>query len=215
MTEAVHCDAPPPNECEEDGLRVFEETGSCDGSSGEPLCTYHSTLEPCEHGCAAGACLPNPCESVLCDDPPEPSCDGAELRVFDVEGACDGSSGTARCDYSSSLSPCEFGCEAGACLEDPTMGLGIDIYVDNFCGMTVDPPEINVPAGRTALLTYYNRSADYAVDVWLSYGGGFLDLETRTNWADRFEWCTGSSVYDGYADITTACSSYRLMIHCL
>lgn len=55
----------------------------------------------------------------------------------------------------------------------------------------------------------------YEVDVWLSYGGGYLDLATGGVWDDSFEHCTGPGSYDAYADISTACSSYRLYIHCL
>lgn len=92
---------------------------------------------------------------------------------------------------------------------------GVDIYVDNFCRMDVIPKKFDVPAGTSLKLTYYNRSRDYPVDVWLSYGGGFLDLRQGMNWADRFEFCRYPRPYMAYADISTACSRYRLMINCL
>lgn len=91
----------------------------------------------------------------------------------------------------------------------------VQIYVDNFCKMDVVPKVFNVPRGTSLKLTYYNRSRDYPVDVWLSYGGGFLDLGTGTSWPDRFEHCRNPRPYSSYADISTACSSYRLMINCL
>lgn len=90
----------------------------------------------------------------------------------------------------------------------------VDIYVDNFCRMDVVPKSITVPRGQTVKLTYRNRSRDYPVDVWLSYGGGFLDLRTGASWADRFEHCAFPRPYNAYADISTACSRYRLMIYC-
>lgn len=92
----------------------------------------------------------------------------------------------------------------------------VNIYVDNRCNMDVQPKVVDVPAGVPSItITYYNRSRDYPVDVWLSYGGGFLDLKTGTSWADRFEHCRlGRRPYSAYADITTACSRYRLMINC-
>ncbi len=91
----------------------------------------------------------------------------------------------------------------------------VDIYVDNFCKMNVIPSKFDVPRGTFLKLTYYNRSRDYPVDVWLSYGGGYLDLKTGTSWADRFEFCRGTRPYSAYADISTACSRYRLMFNCL
>lgn len=92
----------------------------------------------------------------------------------------------------------------------------VNIFVDNRCNMDVQPKVLDVPPGVPSItITYYNRSRDYAVDVWLSYGGGFLDLKTGTSWADRFEHCRlGRRPYSAYADITTACSRYRLMINC-
>jgi hypothetical protein len=90
----------------------------------------------------------------------------------------------------------------------------VDIYVDNFCKMDVIPKKFDVPPGTFLKLTYINHSRDYAVDVWLSYGGGYLDLKTGTSWADRFEFCRYPRPYAAYADISTACSSYRFLIHC-
>lgn len=100
-------------------------------------------------------------------------------------------------------------------LSFPTV-LGIDIYVDNRCRMDVVPTKVDVPRGVTPKLTYINRSRDYAVDVWLSYGGGFLDLRPGMSWSDRFEHCRlGTRPYSAFADISTACSKHRLMINCL
>ncbi|MEZ4470450.1 MAG: hypothetical protein R3F60_06535 [bacterium] len=91
----------------------------------------------------------------------------------------------------------------------------VDIFVDNFCNMRVEPPRFAVAPGRTVSFTYRNRSVDYPVDVWLSYGGGFLDLETGTQWADRFVHCTGARrPYQAAADISTACSEHRFIIDC-
>ena len=92
---------------------------------------------------------------------------------------------------------------------------GVDIYVDNTCKMDVIPKVFNVPRGTSLKLTYYNRSRYYAVDVWMSYGGGYTDLMTGMNWPERFEHCRYPRPYSEYADISTACSKYRLMINCL
>ena len=91
----------------------------------------------------------------------------------------------------------------------------VDIYVDNTCKMDVVPKKFDVPAGTFLKLTYFNRSRDYKVDVWSSYGGGFTDLMTGASWAERFEYCRYPRPYSAYVDISTACSRYRLMINCL
>lgn len=92
---------------------------------------------------------------------------------------------------------------------------GVDIYVDNFCNMDVVPKVFNVPRGATLKVTWYNRSRDYPVTVWLSYGGGYTDLMTGKSWAEPIEHCRLPRPYNEYADISTACSSYRLMMNCL
>lgn len=92
---------------------------------------------------------------------------------------------------------------------------GVDIYVDNFCKMDVVPKVFNVPRGVTLKVTWHNRSRDYPVTVWLSYGGGYTDLMTGGSWAEPIEHCRLPRPYYEYADISTACSSYRLMMNCL
>lgn len=92
----------------------------------------------------------------------------------------------------------------------------IEIFVANDCTMQVVPPRVEVARGRTVTLTYLNRSRDYPVDVWLSYGGGFLDLPIGQSWPDRFVHCTGPRrPRQAWADISTACSEHRLVISCL
>jgi hypothetical protein len=214
--EGVTCDQPPDDACQDAStLRTHEPAGTCDLIAGQPVCAYPFTDTDCPYGCENGACLPDPCAGITCDTPPPDECrDAYNLIVYDAQGTCESPGGQAECVYGDTIVPCEFGCVAGQCEPDPQQRLGINIYVDNFCNMTVDPQEVIVPAGDTAILTYNNLSEWYEVDVWLSYGGGYLDLATGDSWADQFEWCTGDSVYTGYADISTACSSHRLLIHC-
>lgn len=207
------------SECSDDN--PCTDNTCIEGGSGR-LChsSYNTSFcddgDPCtegDHCDGIGFCAGEP---VLCSDPPPDYCsDGFTLVVYDSTGTCDGSGGEAVCIYGSSFQPCEFGCRDGECRDNPQQLLDINIYVDNFCNMNVVPAEVNVAPGNTVLLTYHNRSVDYEVDVWLSYGGGYLDLETGHSWADSFEWCTSDHVYTGYADISTACSNHRLLIHCL
>ncbi|MHB8876549.1 MAG: hypothetical protein ACYC8T_22875 [Myxococcaceae bacterium] len=101
----------------------------------------------------------------------------------------------------------------------PDAGFGstatVHIYVSNSCQMTVTPSSFSVPAGETLQLSYKNDSAWYPVDIWKSYGGGYLDLQTGATWNEQYVHCTGPTPSEPYADISTACSSYRLPIHCL
>jgi hypothetical protein len=97
----------------------------------------------------------------------------------------------------------------------------VDIYIDNFCNTSVVPTEITVPAGETLQITWHNNSVDYEADVWLSYGGGYLELAMGGIWDDSFEFCSMPSVYDAYGDVSIAggpigaCPAARLLIHCL
>lgn len=92
----------------------------------------------------------------------------------------------------------------------------VNIFVANDCTMRVMPERVQVPRGQTALLSFHNISRDYPVDVWMSYGGGFLDLPVGQTWDDPIDHCTGPRrPREEFADITTACSEYRLPIECL
>lgn len=90
----------------------------------------------------------------------------------------------------------------------------VHIYVSNTCVMSVSPTSFTVPAGETLQLTYHNHSNDYAVDVWKSYGGGYLDLMPGASWNETYEHCFGPSPTTEYADISTACSNFRLYVYC-
>lgn len=91
----------------------------------------------------------------------------------------------------------------------------VHIYVSNTCVMTVMPTSFDVPAGSTLRLDWHNHSADYPVDVWKSYGGGYLDLATGDTWSETYEHCAGPIPATEYADISTACSAFRVYINCL
>ena len=80
----------------------------------------------------------------------------------------------------------------GDCIEEEFTE-DIDIHVDNFCNLDVDPPEVDVAEGQTASFVYHNQSVDYAVDIWGFYGGGYIELETGDTWDDPFEHCTGAN----------------------
>lgn len=91
----------------------------------------------------------------------------------------------------------------------------IHIDVSNTCAMTVSPTSITIPAGQTAYFDWHNHSRDYPVTVWMSYGGGFTDLPQGATWDEPIGHCIGPRAHVEYADISTACSSFRFNINCL
>lgn len=109
------------------------------------------------------------------------------------------------------FAPPDAGADAGT---PPRSDHHIHIEVDNFCRMTVTPREITIPADQTAYFDWHNHSRDYPVDVWMSYGGGYTDLATGATWDEPIGHCGTPFVGDEYADISTACSSFRFLIHC-
>ena len=96
----------------------------------------------------------------------------------------------------------------------PTSDTHVHIMVSNTCAMTVSPTSITIPPNQTAYFDWHNHSVDYPVDVWMSYGGGFLDLPMGATWNEPVSHCATPLVHDEYADISTACSSFRFLIHC-
>lgn len=91
----------------------------------------------------------------------------------------------------------------------------VHIYVSNTCQTMVDPPSFQVPAGQKLRLDYHNHSADYPVDVWMHYNGGYTDLAPGATWKEQYEHCFGPNPSQGWAKISTACSQVTLPITCL
>jgi hypothetical protein len=114
------CRTPPASICEGDALRVHEPVGTCDEGGS---CRYASRLESCAHGCEASACKDDPCRGKVCDAPDAPTCkDSTTLRTFEAAGTCT----AGACTYAPREVRCEFGCDAGACKEDPCKGKSCD-----------------------------------------------------------------------------------------
>jgi len=67
----------------------------------------------------------------------------------------------------------------------------------------------------------------FSAPAWLKAQANLKDLEAEharsiadpdafwASWAERFEHCKTPRPSTAYADITTSCSRYRLMINCL
>jgi hypothetical protein len=117
-----------PGEC--------EAASTCDGKGGcvvtpAPDNTACSDGDPCTENdaCSDGVCSGEP---LVCDDPPEASCqDAAKSLVYDALGACD--AGAGRCEYASRVVDCSV------CADTCNAGTGL-CSVDPCCGVTCDDP---------------------------------------------------------------------------
>lgn len=170
-----------------------------------------------------------------CDDGNAESGDYCAADCASVTGACgDGIlQGNESCDDGSVTMSCDSLQNGGdgKCLPAGTCSAGyiyvngacapelvtehVHINVSNTCVMSVMPMEYTVAAGQKLKLSYHNHSQDYPVTVWMMYGGGYTDLAPGGTWNEQYEHCFGPSPSEGYADISTACSQFKLKIHCL
>jgi len=125
--EAVSCNTPPPNSCQDSlTLLVYDAVGTCSDGA----CSYASRTESCAGGCANGACTANPCQGVTCHSPPANHClDASTLVVPSATGTCSGGS----CHYAETYSTCPFGCDQGACVNDPCIGRSCNTPPATFC----------------------------------------------------------------------------------
>ena len=128
---AVTCDSPPDATCTGTMSTTYAATGTCDSSSGTPTCHYAPTTVNCATGngtcnAATGLCT-TPCTGVSCTTPPAASCAGTMSTTYGATGTCDGTSGTAECEYTPTTVNCASTnkiCDGatGACV-DPCTGV--------------------------------------------------------------------------------------------
>ncbi len=146
------------------------------------------------------------------------SCDDGEI-ASGCDSAHDGGDGT--CQPPGECSDGYF-LDDGECLAEQREA-HVHVYISNTCELSVSPAQVEVPPGQTVSFTYHNHSSDYAADVWLSYIGGYTDLQQGATWDDSFEHCASAGrPYDQYADISIAgfdrqdpnCPGHRMDIVC-
>jgi hypothetical protein len=107
--DGVVCDTLPEPSCEgANTLATYQSPGTCtDG-----VCAYPSTQITCDFMCSDGACIPDPCDGIVCDTPPEPSCeDENSYLAFKSRGTC--SEGV--CEYAPLPTTCDLGCDENIC----------------------------------------------------------------------------------------------------
>ena len=111
------CDAPPPASCVSNRLlQGWLSPGTCSEGS----CGYDSMPIDCPFGCEAGACVGDPCAGKQCSNAPPQTCIGNVLRTFEAQGFCSDATG---CSYASHDTACPEGCNEGACLYSPCLGV--------------------------------------------------------------------------------------------
>ena len=88
------------------------------------------------------------------------------------------------------------------------------VAADDCSNINADPQSFTVHADQTLFVDWQNASPSFPVDVWMSYNGGFTDLQPGSTWNEPIEHCTNINPHLEYADITTACSSFRVNITC-
>ncbi|MEW5855515.1 MAG: hypothetical protein AB2A00_42470 [Myxococcota bacterium] len=96
----------------------------------------------------------------------------------------------------------------------------VHISISNTCEVSISPEEVTVPADVDLFVDFHNHSADYEADVWMSYGGGYLELGRGQTWSDPIRHCLGPNPHEEYADISIAggssssCPGVRFLMHC-
>ncbi len=136
------CNTPPDATCTENTLTTYAATGTCDGSTGGPVCSYTPTQTDCtatDQICSAGACV-DPCTPNPCDAPPADTCVDGETQAHHADpGTCTSPAGVVSCDYPVSDVDCSASneaCSAGACV-DPCVGFTCDTPPATTCVGTV------------------------------------------------------------------------------
>ncbi len=169
------CDSPPDDFCDGTVAIRHPRLGTCDEEDIE--CDYSPQTEDCaESGltCDGGECVTGPCTGVVCEEPPEPTCESGVATTWDATGTCE----FGECTYGSAEVDCvaaDMQCVDGACVPlcdpascvsapDPTCD-GNDAIVfgdDGDCGEgdTCVYPEIRTACGPLGLVCVEGECVD-------------------------------------------------------
>lgn len=110
----VTCDEPPAAACDGTVLVQAAVGGSCRaGTCNYPL--FRTDCADTDQICLGGACVTDPCDAAVCDEPPAPTCRGTRAVTFGASGACIGGA----CRYDENVTECAATggrCVDGACV---------------------------------------------------------------------------------------------------
>ncbi len=130
--QGITCNHPPAPRCDgANTLLVYNPIGYCSEQEGQPVCGYASNAVVCGRGCEDGACVGEPCASVVCNTPPARYCDeDGELVVFNTIGHCT----EGDCEYAEQRIPCDQGCDEGTCKgEDACTHMTCNVQPASYC----------------------------------------------------------------------------------
>ncbi|MCB9519693.1 MAG: hypothetical protein H6699_02300 [Myxococcales bacterium] len=133
----VVCNVAPPPACDGDIAVTYSLPGACaDGT-----CSYLEDYDDCTEAagvCTDGACISvDPCDGVVCDAPPAPTCEG-EVAVSASTGVCV----AGACDYTVGETRTDCALAGKTCVEAVCVGAGAllresDLYISE---MMLNPP---------------------------------------------------------------------------
>ncbi|MCA9549860.1 MAG: hypothetical protein KC933_07490 [Myxococcales bacterium] len=112
----VVCNTPPSG--------CYFAQGTCREGACEYMVNNAGTCDdnkPCTTGdrCQEGMCVG---DQTVCDTPPDALClDASTRRFWNAQGTCNMQNGA--CEYMQQDQQCPFGCQDGACLGDPCIGV--------------------------------------------------------------------------------------------
>jgi len=175
--DGITCDLPPDDQCASlYGLRTYPDIGVCvDGD-----CVYDETFVACKYQCRVfpgdDACIPDPCDAVVCDMPPDDVCSGDfSLRQFDDEGFCT----AGNCLYDFVDVSCDAGCSAvdgdDACAPEDTD----TIDTDTFDTDTVDTGTVDTGTTDTDTNDCGTPGDDYDGDGFTALNGDCNDCDAN------------------------------------
>jgi hypothetical protein len=191
--DGVLCDNPPPAYCADSAtLTTAASPGQCvDGG-----CGYARVDRACPQGCSAGKCLPDPCATIACDQPPVcfggGTCvNGACRYTPTASAACDDHDPCTTGDQCSALGACRG--TAGACGSDGGVDGGID----------AGPRDGGLDGGRADGGADAGTSTDGGSDggaggCWTDSATGLawtvpLNTLLMNNWVNAGAFCSGQS----------------------
>lgn len=174
--DLVVCDDPPEPHClGSEILAVSEDFGTCVGGT----CVYEPAWQFCADTgqvCIFDACVPDPCDTTACDDPPAPYCNGTTVYRHDAIGACSlgtclhGATPATDCAGTGQL------CEGGVC-----------VTPDSCTGVLCTTPP---PVGCVDRFRAFYSGTGVCVDGACDYDPLLFDCGARGLW------CRGGACVD-------------------
>ena len=122
------CDTPSAKgECDPSGRIIRQAAnGYCVVEDGNAVCKYPTYTEECLAGeCEDGTCPDSPLQGMICNDPPEPKCDGDKeiISYYPIGVATFNPDGEPTCEYTEYHLTCENGCKNRRCVREPCVGV--------------------------------------------------------------------------------------------